>query len=284
MDEPPVQARHSHRRRRLRMAGRERVAARPHRMDQALSRSVGTGRGPARQQRYARRQEAGAVRRAHLFRQRPEQGRVVQVGLIHLPGIRRHAGRGWASRSSTRLRLQSRHRDHRAGGGGAVGFQAAPRTWISSSPSATSTPTATMCGKSASRASRCRLPKAGCASPTASSTPSSRFLTGRITGTSSGSISSPARWCRSRSRSGRPRCVFRKGHRIRLDVQPRDGVGSVHYTHYHADYNTGSNTIHAGGEHESLPAAADHSSRTQAIMSSSELPPQGGRMALSSMS
>jgi predicted acyl esterase len=45
--------------------------------------------------------------------------------------------------------------------------------------------------------------------------------------------------------------VFRKGHRIRLDVQPRDGVGSVHYTHYHADYNSGSNTIHAGGARES---------------------------------
>jgi len=42
--------------------------------------------------------------------------------------------------------------------------------------------------------------------------------------------------------------VFRRGHRIRLDVQPRDGVGSVHYTHYHADYNTGTNTIHAGGD------------------------------------
>jgi hypothetical protein len=42
--------------------------------------------------------------------------------------------------------------------------------------------------------------------------------------------------------------VFRKGHRIRLDVQPRDGVGSVHYTHYHADYNSGSNTIYAGGD------------------------------------
>jgi predicted acyl esterase len=42
--------------------------------------------------------------------------------------------------------------------------------------------------------------------------------------------------------------VFRKGHRIRLDVQPRDGVGSVHYTHYHADYNAGTNTLHAGGE------------------------------------
>jgi predicted acyl esterase len=45
--------------------------------------------------------------------------------------------------------------------------------------------------------------------------------------------------------------VFRKGHRLRLDIQPRDGVGSVHYTHYHADYNTGTNTIHAGGERES---------------------------------
>jgi putative CocE/NonD family hydrolase len=45
--------------------------------------------------------------------------------------------------------------------------------------------------------------------------------------------------------------VFRKGHRIRLDIQPRDGVGSAAYTHYHADYNTGTNTIHAGGDRES---------------------------------
>src|SRR5262249_25395994 len=45
--------------------------------------------------------------------------------------------------------------------------------------------------------------------------------------------------------------LFRRGHRIRLDIQPRDGVGSVYYTHYHADYNTGSNTIHAGGDRES---------------------------------
>jgi putative CocE/NonD family hydrolase len=41
--------------------------------------------------------------------------------------------------------------------------------------------------------------------------------------------------------------VFKKGHRIQLDVQPRDGVGSAHYMHYHADYNSGTNTIHAGG-------------------------------------
>jgi predicted acyl esterase len=45
--------------------------------------------------------------------------------------------------------------------------------------------------------------------------------------------------------------VFGKGHRIRLDVQPRDGVGSQSYMHYHADYNTGSNTIYAGGARES---------------------------------
>ena len=45
--------------------------------------------------------------------------------------------------------------------------------------------------------------------------------------------------------------VFRKGHRIRLDITPRDGVGSAAYMHYHADYNTGTNTIYAGGERES---------------------------------
>jgi putative CocE/NonD family hydrolase len=45
-----------------------------------------------------------------------------------------------------------------------------------------------------------------------------------------------------------PTCmVFAKGHRIRLDIQPRDGVGSAPYTHYSADYNTGQNTIHTGG-------------------------------------
>ena len=45
-----------------------------------------------------------------------------------------------------------------------------------------------------------------------------------------------------------PTCmVFRKGHRIRLDIQPKDGVGSAPYTHYSADYNVGENTIHTGG-------------------------------------
>jgi predicted acyl esterase len=45
--------------------------------------------------------------------------------------------------------------------------------------------------------------------------------------------------------------VFKKGHRMRLDVQPRDGIGSASYLHYHADYNTGTNTIYAGGQYES---------------------------------
>jgi len=49
-----------------------------------------------------------------------------------------------------------------------------------------------------------------------------------------------------------PTCmVFSKGHRIRLDVQPRDGVGSFPYTHYSADYNTGTNVIHTGGSRAS---------------------------------
>jgi uncharacterized protein len=43
--------------------------------------------------------------------------------------------------------------------------------------------------------------------------------------------------------------VFNKGHKLRLDIQPRDGMGSAPYTHYHADYNAGAeNTIYSGGE------------------------------------
>ena len=45
--------------------------------------------------------------------------------------------------------------------------------------------------------------------------------------------------------------VFAKGHRLQLDVQPRDGLGSQGYMHYHADYNDGTNTIHSGGDKDS---------------------------------
>jgi putative CocE/NonD family hydrolase len=43
--------------------------------------------------------------------------------------------------------------------------------------------------------------------------------------------------------------VLKGGHRLRVDIQPRDGVGSAPYTHYHADYNAGAtNTIYSGGD------------------------------------
>jgi predicted acyl esterase len=42
--------------------------------------------------------------------------------------------------------------------------------------------------------------------------------------------------------------VFRKDHKLRLDVTPRDGPASGHFTHYNADYNAGAmNTIYSGG-------------------------------------
>src|SRR5262249_41813667 len=46
--------------------------------------------------------------------------------------------------------------------------------------------------------------------------------------------------------------VLQKGHRLRLDIQPSDGIGSAPYTHYQADYNLGAeNTIYAGGDRAS---------------------------------
>ena len=43
--------------------------------------------------------------------------------------------------------------------------------------------------------------------------------------------------------------VFKKGHKLRLDVSPADGVGTQHFTHFHADYNAGAEcTIYSGGE------------------------------------
>ncbi len=57
--------------------------------------------------------------------------------------------------------------------------------------------------------------------------------------------------------------VFKKGHKIRLDVTPVDGHGTMpgsefhgvayqSHTHFHADYNwTADNTVYAGGDKES---------------------------------
>ena len=41
--------------------------------------------------------------------------------------------------------------------------------------------------------------------------------------------------------------MIKKGHKLRLDITPKDGVASAHFTHYHADYNAEAfNTIHCG--------------------------------------
>jgi putative CocE/NonD family hydrolase len=46
-----------------------------------------------------------------------------------------------------------------------------------------------------------------------------------------------------------PTCiVLAKGHRLRVDIQPQDGVGTAIYTHYNADYKPGSsNSLYSGG-------------------------------------
>jgi hypothetical protein len=46
--------------------------------------------------------------------------------------------------------------------------------------------------------------------------------------------------------------VFRKGHKLRLDIGPMDGVGTLYFSHFHIDYNYGAkNTIYSGGDKQS---------------------------------
>lgn len=95
---------------------------------------------------------------------------------------------------------------------------------------------------------------------TVHSIPSEPFPTGPITGTIGAN-----RWPR-----GGPvhllveiwptSMVFGKGHRLRMDIQPRDGLGGAPYTHCNGDYNSGTNTLHMGGRHDShllLPIIPD---------------------------
>ena len=107
------------------------------------------------------------------------------------------------------------------------------------------------CWRPDSKELRCRWPRGGCAFPIASSTRSLLCPIGRTTSINDGSISRSGEIVRVEVEIWPTSMVFRKGHRIRLDIQPRDGVGSASYMHYHADYNTGTNTIYAGGERES---------------------------------
>ena len=63
---------------------------------------------------------------------------------------------------------------------------------------------------------------------------------------------SPARSCKSTSRSGRRRwCSKDTASGSTCSRATASGVAAL--PHYHADYNTGTNTIYAGGEQESHP-------------------------------
>ena len=131
------------------------------------------------------------------------------------------------------------------------GCRARARTWTCSSRCVTSTPTATRSWRPASRARRCRWRRAGCAPRTASSIRNCRCRTGPYHKHTRRLFLKPGEIVKVDVEIWPTSMVFKKGHRIRLDVQPRDGVGSQSYMHYHADYNTGTNTIYAGGEYES---------------------------------
>ena len=57
--------------------------------------------------------------------------------------------------------------------------------------------------------------------------------------------------------------VIKKGHNLRLDIGPKDGHASAHFTHYHADYNAETfNTIYSSRDKPAylllplIPAAA----------------------------
>ena len=71
-----------------------------------------------------------------------------------------------------------------------------------------------------------------------------RISDARMSGTAFGTI---VLHVTPESADGGPLALVETGDRIRLDVQPRDGIGSAPYTHYAADYNSGTNTIFTGG-------------------------------------
>jgi predicted acyl esterase len=107
-----------------------------------------------------------------------------------------------------------------------------------------------MCWRSGSKDSRCRWRRAGCGFPIANLILNCRFRPYHK--------HLRRQWLKPNEivevqvEIWPTSMVFKQGHRIRLDIQPRDGIGSAPYTHYHADYNVGENTIYSGGDKESL--------------------------------
>jgi hypothetical protein len=67
--------------------------------------------------------------------------------------------------------------------------------------------------------------------------------------------------------------VIKKGNRLRLDISPKDGHGSAHFTHYHADYNDDAvNTLHMSKDRPAclllpvIPPAPGASVKPQAVV------------------
>ena len=240
--------------RQLRVALRERVAARRARGGPSSScsrrRAVATKRVTGAGHRGAAQGELG-----FLLRERHDQGRRRQR-LLDVDGARRQPaadGRVVRNRSA-----RGRHRGDGAGRAGAVGGeQHRGHGYFRDHPQ-----------------HRARRPGRVRAGPAESAGSGGQGLAPRLAPQARPALSLPCRPYHTHTERESsspakpvrveveiwPTCmVFKKGHRIRLDIQPRDGIGSAPYTHYAADYNSGTNTIFAGGARASYLLLPDHS-------------------------
>ena len=120
MDEPPVKTCYPQGRRRFRLEKRERMAARPHALDQALSRSVAAGRGEIGDFRRAGGEEPAGSRLAQLRRIEPRLDGLDLGRRVASHGRRHQAGHGDFAGDGKAL---GRHRNHRADCRGALGVE-----------------------------------------------------------------------------------------------------------------------------------------------------------------
>ena len=243
MDEPPVklEIRTGGSGQALQVPLRERVAARAHAVDEALSQH----RPRADRRRDAPRAEAVPRRsRCDDSSKRHDQGQH-RVG-----SSRRAAGQAAARRVLRDAADEAGHRDHRPDRAEPVGLEHGGGHGHLRDASATSAPTARTCSRWASgRAAAMR--DQGLAARVAPQARSGEVaaVSARITRTTSAGGSSRARSSNARSRSGRPRMVFRKGHKHtpRHPAARRRRQRALHALH--ADYNIGAhNTVYSGGD------------------------------------
>ncbi len=247
MDEPPVKLAIRKGRDEVEWRARARVAACAHAMDQVLFRSVEDRARHGREYRQACRRQSRDAEIAHLCRDQPGLDGFDLRGIVAGDGRRhqaRHGGRAGDAAAGAGCR------GHRTGRRRAVGLEL--------DRGHGSVPHAPQHRRRRQRGAGDRpAGRAGAGGERLAARLAPRARSGAVVAVSPVSHASAAALSDARrDRRGRGRDLadldgVRKGHRIRLDIQPRDGVGSASYMHYHADYNTGTNTIHAGGERES---------------------------------